>query len=414
MSASALQCRSCGAGLHRTLVDLGEMPLANAYLTEAQVHAGVERSYPLHARVCDRCHLVQVDDVVPPTAIFSDYAYFSSYSDTWVEHARRYTKQVIDRLGLDGHSLVIEVASNDGYLLRHFVDAGVPVLGVEPAANVAEVARAAGIPTEVAFFGVDCARAIVDRGQVADLIVANNVLAHVPDLDDFVRGLAVALHPEGVLTIEVPHLLRMLERAEFDTIYHEHHSYFSLLAAVEALERRGLRVFDVEELATHGGSLRMWVGHDSTCPFPTCEAVDVVLAAERRAGLDGPAVYDTFAERVDHARAALRRFLDMARAEHKTVAAYGAAAKGNTLLNSCGVTTDDVQYVVDRSPHKQGHYLPGSHLPIFEPDHVRREQPDYLLILPWNLRDEITEQMADVRNFGCRFVVTNPKLEVLA
>jgi SAM-dependent methyltransferase len=389
-------------------------PLANAYLTEEEVRAGGERSYPLHARVCDRCHLVQVDDVVPPAEIFSDYAYFSSYSESWVEHARRFAKQVIDRLGLDSTSLVVEVASNDGYLLRHFVDAGVPVLGIEPAENVAEVAQAAGINTEVAFFGMECARGLVAREQTADLIVANNVLAHVPDLDDFVRGLALALHPEGVLTIEVPHLLRMLERAEFDTIYHEHFSYFSLIAANEAFAPRGLRVFDVEELTTHGGSLRLWVGHDATCPFPTSEAVGAVLDEERDAGLETPTAYDAFAGRVEHARASLREFLDTARAAGERVAAYGAAAKGNTLLNSCRVTTDDIQYVVDRSPHKQGCYLPGSHLPIYEPDHVRRDQPDYLLILPWNLRDEISEQMADVRDFGCRFVVTNPELEVLA
>jgi SAM-dependent methyltransferase len=395
-------------------VDLGSMPLANAYLTEEQVRAGAELSYPLHARVCDRCHLVQVDDVVPPEAIFSDYAYFSSYSDTWMEHARQFAKQAIDRLGLGAESLVVEVASNDGYLLRHFVDAGVPVLGVEPAANIAGVAVAAGIPTDVRFFGIECATDLVRRGQAADLVVANNVLAHVPDLDDFVRGLAALLKPDGVLTIEVPHLLRMLERVEFDTIYHEHFSYFSLLAATEALAPRGLRVFDVEELATHGGSLRLWVGHDDSCPYPTGDAVGAILDVERTAGLDQPGAYEAFAGRVEHARVSLRGFLDLARTDGRRVAAYGAAAKGNTLLNSCGVTTHDIAYVVDRSPHKQGHFLPGSHLPIFEPDHVRRDQPDFLVILPWNLRDEITEQMADVRDFGCRFVLPIPEVEVLA
>ncbi|MEX0663494.1 MAG: class I SAM-dependent methyltransferase [Acidimicrobiia bacterium] len=414
MSRSDPRCRSCGAALTRTLVDLGEQPLANAYLTDAQLSAGREPSYPLHARVCDTCWLVQVDDVVPPEAIFTEYAYFSSYSDSWVEHSRRYCKQVIDRLGLDHQSLVIEVASNDGYLLRHFVDEGVPVLGVEPAANVAEVARAAGVPTEVRFFGWECAADLVDRGQTADLVVANNVLAHVPDLDDFIRGLAGAMKPGGALTIEVPHLLRMLERVEFDTIYHEHFSYFSLLAACHALKTRGLRVFDVEELSTHGGSMRLWIGLDATCPFEKTEAVDSIIEAERTAGLDQANAYAAFAGRVEHARASLRGFLVDAREAGKRVAAYGAAAKGNTLLNSCHVTTSDVAYVVDRNPHKQGQYLPGSHLPILEPDHVRRDRPDYLLILPWNLREEITEQMADVHEWGCRFVVAIPEVEVLA
>jgi SAM-dependent methyltransferase len=400
--------------LRRTLVDLGDQPLANSYLTEDELRAGSERRYPLQARVCDACYLVQVDDVVPPAAIFSDYAYFSSYSDSWVEHSRRYVKQVTDRLALNTNSLVVEVASNDGYLLQHFVDAGVPVLGIEPAENVAEVAVAAGIPTEVRFFGTECADDLVARDVRADLLVANNVLAHVPDLDDFVRGLARVLKPDGVLTIEVPHLLRMLEGVEFDTIYHEHFSYFSLLAATHALSARGLRIFDVEELPTHGGSLRLWAGLDATCPFETAAAVDVVLTNERAAGLDRAEAYEDFAGKVDHARASLRAFLNRARDDDKRVAAYGAAAKGNTLLNSCAVTTDDVAYVVDRNPHKQGKLLPGSHLPIHDPEHVRVDRPDYLLVLPWNLRDEITEQMADVADWGCRFVVAIPEVQVLA
>jgi len=410
----APRCRSCGAALTHTLVDLGSMPLANSYLTEEQLRAGDERSYPLHARVCDACRLVQIDDVVPPEEIFSDYAYFSSYSDTWVEHSRVYAKQAVDRLGLDEASLVVEVASNDGYLLRHFLDLGIPVLGVEPAANVAEVAVAAGIPTDVRFFGVQCARDLVDGDRAADLVVANNVLAHVPDLDDFARGLADVLKPTGALTIEVPHLLRMLDGVEFDTIYHEHLSYFSLLAAVDVLSRRGLHVFDVEELPTHGGSLRIWAARAESCPFPTSERVDALLGRERAAGLEEDRAYEAFAGRVEHARASVRAFLDDARTKGSRVAAYGAAAKGNTLLNSCAVTTTDVAYVVDRNPHKQGHYLPGSHLPVLEPDHLRIHRPDYVLILPWNLRDEIIEQMDDVRDWGGRFVIPIPEVEVLS
>jgi hypothetical protein len=285
---------------------------------------------------------------------------------------------------------------------------------VEPAANVAHVARAAGVPTRVEFFGAAVAAGFVAEGQAADLLVANNVLAHVPDLDDFVVGLAQALTPGGVLTIEFPHLLRMLQRVEFDTIYHEHFSYFSMLAAVHALEQRGLRVFDVEELATHGGSLRLWVGRRESCPFETTDAVSTLAEEERAAGLEQPVAYEAFEAKVERARASLRSFLAHARRAGRRVAAYGAAAKGNTLLNSCGVSTDEIPYVVDRSPHKQGRFLPGSHLPILDPDHVREDRPDYLLILPWNLRDEITEQMADVREWGGRFVVAIPEVEVLA
>jgi SAM-dependent methyltransferase len=363
--------------------------------------------------VCDACRLVQVEEVVPPEEIFSDYAYFSSISDSWLDHVRQYAHDVSERLGLGAESLVVEVASNDGYLLRSFVDAGIPVLGIEPAANVAEVAVSAGIPTEVRFFGEQLAQELVVRGMSADLLVANNVLAHVPDLDDFIRGLHHVLAPEGVLTIEVPHLLRMIERVEFDTIYHEHFSYFSLLAARSALESRGLRVFDVEELPTHGGSLRIWATRDDSSRSASAR-VEAVLDAERAAGLDRPETYESFADKVDGVRAGLRSFLDDARKDGKAVVAYGAAAKGNTLLNSVGATVDDIQYVVDRSPHKQGRFLPGSHLPIHEPDAVRRDQPEYLLLLAWNLRDEIMEQMADIREWGGQFVVPLPAVEVVA
>jgi SAM-dependent methyltransferase len=407
--SGAPACRSCGTPLRQTFIDLGEQPLSNSFLTPEQLEAGDDPRYPLHARICSECLLVQVDQVVPPEAIFTDYAYFSSYSQSWLDHAARFTEAATERLGLRPSSLVVEIASNDGYLLRNFVAAGIPVLGVEPAANVAEVALAAGIPTDVAFFGREHAQAIRDRGPGADLVVANNVLAHVPALNDFVAGLAAVLKPEGVVSIEVPHLLRMLERVEFDTIYHEHLCYFSLLSARDVLARGGLRVFDVEELSTHGGSLRLWASLDAR---PETAAVERVLAAERAAGLDSLDGYASFAPRVERLLEELRAFLREARDEGRRVAAYAAAAKGNTLLNSAGVSTDESEYVVDRSPHKQGLFLPGSHLPIFDPEHVRSDRPDYLLLLAWNLRDEIVEQMAYVREWGCRFVVPVPRLEV--
>jgi SAM-dependent methyltransferase len=407
-------CHSCGATLRQTLLDLGDQPLANSYLTREQLEAGDEPRYPLHARVCSECLLVQVEQVVPPEEIFSDYAYFSSYSDSWLEHSAAFTRVAMKRLSLGSESMVIEIASNDGYLLKNFFDEGVPVLGVEPAANVAEVAVASGVPTEVAFFGRDCAAGIVEHGTAADLIVANNVLAHVPDLDDFLGGVAAVLKPRGVLTVEVPHLLRTLEANEFDTIYHEHLSYFSLLAAQDVLSRRGLRVFDVEELSTHGGSLRIWATLPGAAEaWPTTPSVESVLAKERVAGLDAVDGYLSFAPRVERLIEDLRSCLRDAKAESARVAAYGAAAKGNTLLNAAGVTIDDIGYVVDRSPHKQGRFLPGSHLPIYEPDQVRRDRSDYLIVLPWNLREEIMAQMADVRKWGCRFVVPIPRLEII-
>jgi SAM-dependent methyltransferase len=408
-------CRSCGAPLRNTFVDLGVQPLANAFPTREQLERGDERRFPLHARVCSHCLLVQVEEVVPPEEIFWDYAYFSSYSETWLEHAARFAELARERIGIDGSSLVLEVASNDGYLLRHFVAAGVPVLGVEPAANVAEVAVRTGVPTEMRFFGLRFAEELTARDVAADLVVANNVLAHVPDLDDFVRGLAAVLKPEGVVSIEVPHLLRMIEYTEFDTIYHEHFSYFSLLSARDALARRGLRIFDVAELETHGGSLRLWASHtDAAARWPETEAVDRVLHEEVAAGLSTVDGYAGFAGGVEQVLGELRGFLAETRANGSRVAAYGAAAKGNTLLNAAQVTTNDIAYVVDRSPHKQGRFLPGSHLPILEPDHVRRDRPAYLLVLPWNLRDEITSQMADVREWGCRFVIPVPRLELVA
>lgn len=406
------QCRFCAAPLERTFVDLGEMPLANAYPGSAE-EAAEELSYPLHVRVCDSCLLVQVDEAVTPAQLFADYPYFSSYSASWVDHARRFAETAIQDLQLGPESLVLEIASNDGYLLRHFLAAGVPVLGVDPAANVAETAIASGIPTEVTFFGADAAEEFALRGLHADLLVANNVFAHVPDLNDFTIGLARALKPSGVLSIEVPHLLNLIERVEFDTIYHEHYSYFSLLAAERVLAAHGLTVFDVEELPTHGGSLRLWAAH-AAAGRSASQRLVAVRDRETSVGLAEPDVYAGFQTRVEQCRDSLLDFLAAAKDAGRTVVAYGAAAKGNTLLNYCKVGPDDVAFVVDRSPHKQGRFLPGSHLPIQHPDQVAEARPDYLLILPWNLRDEICEQMASIREWGGRFVIPLPEVEVVA
>jgi SAM-dependent methyltransferase len=406
----SLVCRLCHAALERTLVDLGDMPLANAYLASAE-DARFERRYPLHARVCEACWLVQVEPVVDPGVIFSEYAYFSSVSSSWSEHARRFAAQAIQQLGLTTDSLVLEVASNDGYLLRHFASAGIRVLGVEPAANVAAVAVAAGLRTEVAFFGTEMALRLGDDGVSADLVVANNVLAHVPDLHDFVAGLALALRPEGTLVIEFPHLLRLIEGVQFDTIYHEHYSYFSLLSAERALAAHGLSVFHVETLATHGGSLRLWAAHASQGRPASRQLVDL-RAEESRSGLDGAAPYDGFTSRVERCRESVLNFLADARGRAQTVVAYGAAAKGNTLLNYCGVTTADIPYVVDRSLHKQGRLLPGSHIPVRPPGSVTETRPPYLLVLAWNLRDEILADMAYIRQWGGRFVIPVPEVEI--
>ena len=408
---TAPRCRSCGEPLEVTVVDLGQQPLSNAYLEPG--FEGDERFYPLHARFCTACFLVQVDDVVPPEEIFGDYAYFSSYSDSWLRHASDYTAAVVERFGLDGSSFVVEVASNDGYLLRNFVERAIPALGIEPAANVAETALAGGIPTEVAFFGQETAVSVAERHGRADLITANNVFAHVPDLNDFIRGFAALVAGDGVITIEVPHLLRLVERAEFDTIYHEHYSYHSLLAARSALARHGLRVFDVDELPTHGGSLRIYATPEES-ERPTTDRVAALVEVERAAALDRPEGFADLARRAAECRDGLRAFLDEARADGRRVVAYGAAAKGNTLLNYASITSDQLAYVVDRNPRKQGRLLPGTHIPVVDPDRITDDRPDVVLILPWNLADELTVQLADVRSWGGRLVAAVPTLRDLA
>jgi SAM-dependent methyltransferase len=406
-------CRFCRAPLTETFLDLGDQPLANSYLTPAQLEAGTERAFPLHARVCSSCRLVQVDDPVAADQIFdAGYAYFSSYSVSWVEHARRYAAAMSGRFALGPGSLVVEVASNDGYLLQHFVAMGVPVLGIEPTLGTAEAARARGVPTEVMFFGAQAGQALADRGVRADLMAANNVLAHVPDIGDFVDGFRRVLKPEGVLTFEFPHLLNLIEQVQFDTIYHEHFSYLSLLAVEQVLKAHGLRAFDVELLPTHGGSLRLFCAHQGAAHAET-EALQALRAREADAGLSKIETYRGFAPRAEAVRNEFRAFLARAKAEGKRIAAYGAAAKGNTFLNYAGVGPDDIVAAFDANPVKQGRYLPGSHIPILAPEKVAEVRPDYVLILPWNIRDEIIGQLGFVRDWGGRFVIATPHVQVL-
>ncbi len=406
-----MTCRGCGRALGTTLVDLGTTPISNAFIEPGDVEAA-ERWYPLHAYVCDACLLVQIGAYEPPDAIFNaDYAYFSSFADTWVEHARAYARRFAVERELGAASLVVELASNDGYLLREFRALGVPVVGVEPAANVAAAAEAAGVPTRVAFFGVAEAERMRAEGLRADLLAANNVLAHVPDLHDFVGGIAVVLAPGGLATIEFPHVLRTIVDVQFDQIYHEHFSYFSLLALEPVFARHGLRVRDVEQLPTHGGSLRLHVVHAGAAGGDG-PGLATVRAAERAAGLDRLETYVGFAARVaQRKRAFVRRLLDEADAGKK-IAAYGAPAKGNTLLVTCGIRNDLIAFTVDRSPRKQGRLLPGSRIPVWAPERLRSERPDLIVILPWNLRDEIVEQLADCRSWGARFMVAMPDVDV--
>jgi SAM-dependent methyltransferase len=393
-------------------VDLGASPLANSYL-EPEDLGKAESFYPLCVYVCGECFLVQLPEEEKPEAIFSDYAYFSSYSESWLRHAENYAQAMIERFGLGAGHQVVEIASNDGYLLRWFKERGIPVLGVEPAKNVAEAAAAAGIPTLVKFFGEATARELVSQGTRADLLVGNNVLAHVPDLNDFVAGLKVLLAPTGVLTMEFPHLLRLMEADQFDTIYHEHYSYFSFTTVRKVFAAHRFALFDVEELPTHGGSLRIYARHEEDGSKPVGERVGDLLVREEVSRLKCLETYRSFAERVRRVKRGLLRFLIQAKEEGKSIAGYGAPAKGNTLLNYCGVRTDFLDYTVDRNPHKQGRYLPGTRIPVHAPDRLRETRPDYVLILPWNLKEEIVEQMADVRSWGGRFVVAVPEVRVL-
>ncbi len=405
-------CRFCGADLRHTFADLGCSPVANDYLPEEAL-ARMEPFYPLHAYVCEACLLVQLPPIQAPQSFFNDrYAYFSSFSDSWLAHSKAYAAAMIQRFGLRSGHLVVEVASNDGYLLQYFQEAGIPVLGIEPAQNCAEAAIAKGIPSEIRFFGAEAARDLAGT-HAADLMAANNVLAHVPDINDFVEGFRLLLKPSGVATFEFPHLLNLIQRNEFDTIYHEHYSYLSLHTTRQIFAAHGLTVFDVEELATHGGSLRLFVRHAANEALPVTENVTRVAAGEEQAGLTRLEGYLDFEPKVQKVKRDLLKFLIAAKEEGKVVAGYGAPAKGNTLLNYCGVRNDLLAFTVDRSPYKHGKYLPGTHIPIFPPEKILAVRPDYLLILPWNLKTEIMEQMKAVREWGCRFVVPIPEIEVV-
>jgi SAM-dependent methyltransferase len=403
-------CRFCNTALQHDFVDLGSTPLANGFLTQAQL-SRPEPSYPLRARVCHSCWLVQADSVVSAKEIFSEYAYFSSMSDSWVEHARCYVATTCKRFGLDGTSQVIEVASNDGYLLKHYAAVGIPVLGIEPAENVAQAARSIGVPTEARFFGRDTADDLVARGLSADLVIGNNVLAHVPDINDFVSGLARVIKPGGVVSLEFPHLLRLIEGGQFDTVYHEHFYCLSLKAVENILTAHGLSVFDVEELPTHGGSLRV-LARASKMHAGVTSGVEKVRRDEATAGLDRIDIYARFQAKIEPMRKGLLTFLQQAKADSKKVAAYGAAAKGNTLLNVCGIGTELIEYVVDRCPAKQGRFMPGSHLPILKPDFIFETRPDYVLVLPWNILDEVVALNSGIRQWGGQFVVAVPELSI--
>jgi len=408
---TAAICRLCDAKLTETFVDLGMSPLCESYVSADRLD-DAETFYPLHVRICTECLLVQLPAYVAGEDIFSDYLYFSSYSDSWVAHAKRYAEEMTGRLGLGPDSLVAEVASNDGYLLQHFVAAGIPVVGVEPAANVADVARAKGIRTEVEFLGAATGSRIAARYGRADLVAGNNVYAHVPDLRDFTAGLAALVKPSGLVTLEFPHLLRLIERRQYDTIYHEHYQYLSLLTASRALATAGLVVGDVGELTTHGGSSRVHARPADAADEPSA-TVKAVLEAEAAAGLHTIEGHAGFAEAVFNIKRDLMTFLLAARAQGKVVVGYGAPGKGNTLLNHCGIRSDLLAYTVDRSPHKQGMFLPGTHIPIHHPDRIATDRPDFVLVLPWNLRVEIADQLRYVTDWGGRLVFPIPSLEVV-
>lgn len=409
----ALRCRFCDHKLSDTVIDLGTSPLSNSFLSKDQLH-DPEVHFPLRVYVCEQCFLVQLPRAAAPKQIFEDdYAYFSSYSTSWLQHAEDYVDHMIDDYGIDTEDYVVEVASNDGYLLRNFVDADIPVLGIDPAQNVADAAEEVGVPTLVEFFDADLARTLSSTGRQADLLIGNNVLAHVPDLDDFVEGLRLMLAPQGVLTLEFPHLLRIIQNNEFDTIYHEHFSYFSLIAAQQIFAAHGLTIFDVKELSTHGGSLRIYVRHSNNSTHPVTPRVTDLRDREEREGLSSLQRYRDFGDRAIDVRHHLVHFLLRAKNRGKTVAGYGAPAKGNTLLNYCGIRSDLLAYTVDRNPDKQGKYLPGSRIPVYEPERIFQTHPDYVLILPWNLTTEIVDQMQQIESWGGCFVVAIPDVKII-
>jgi len=404
-------CLFCAAPLRHTFVDLGMSPLCESYLTAEQLNQ-MEPFYPLHAYVCEQCFLVQVQEYVSPEGLFTEYAYFSSYSDSWLAHARAYAETITARLGLTAASRVIELGSNDGYLLQYFLAKGIPVLGVEPAKNVAAAAIGKGVPTVTKLFGRQTAQELMAEGVQADLLCAANVLAQVPDVNDFVGGMKLLLKPGGLITIEFPHLMRLIEENQFDTMYHEHFSYFSFTTAERIFAAHGLTLFDVEELPTHGGSLRIYVRHAEDSFKPMSDRAKNLRLREEATGFNRLERYASFAEQVHETKRRLLEFLIGAKRKGKRIAGYGAPGKGNTLLNYCGIRTDFLDYTVDRNPYKHGKFLPGTHIPIHPPEKIRETRPDYVLILPWNIKDEIMEQVSYIRSWGGQFVVPIPDVTV--
>lgn len=404
-------CRFCNTELSNTFVDLGMSPLANSYIKPEGVNKG-ESFYPLHTYVCSSCFLVQLEEFESPEGIFSDYAYFSSYSTSWLEHCKVYTEKVADRFHLNKESQVIEIASNDGYLLQYFKEKGVPVLGIEPAKNVAVEAEKKGIKTITEFFGENLVNELVSKGIEADLLIGNNVIAHVPNINDFVKGMKKILKPSGIITLEFPHLLNLIEKNQFDTIYHEHFSYISIIALSSILKEHGLEIFDIEKLPTHGGSLRVYAKHVENKDISETINVNGILAEEKAYGFDKIETYTSFNEKVKEIKRNILKFLIDLKNQNKTIVGYGAPAKGNTLLNYCGMGTDFIDYTVDLSPHKQGMYLPGTHISIYSPDKIKETKPDYVIILPWNLKNEIMNQMCYIKEWGGKFITLIPDIEV--
>jgi len=397
--------------LKSTLVDLGSSPFANNYISAEQTHQ-MEPFYPLRVYVCEQCYLVQLPVFQSSEEIFSDYAYFSSFSDSWLQHAKAYVNYVIDRFGFEAKSQIIEIASNDGYLLQYFKKKGIPVLGIEPAKNVAQVAQKSGIRTLEKFFNCQTAKELAQEGKYADLLIGNNVLAHVPDVNDFVKGMKIILKPHGIITMEFPHLMRLMAENQFDTIYHEHFSYFSFTVANKVFDHHGLKIFDVDELPTHGGSLRIYARHTEDESWGIGENVAALLEREAGEGFENLEFYLTFNQKVQSTKRSILEFMVRTQNEGKTIVGYGAPAKGNTLLNYCGIRRDFMAYTVDRSPHKQGHFLPGTHIPIYHPDKIKETRPDYVIILPWNLKDEIMRQMAFIRDWKGKFVTLIPEVRI--
>lgn len=413
MNKTMFSCRFCNKTLKHIFVDLGKSPLSNSFLKENMLTKS-EKFYPLCVYVCEKCFFVQLPEYTSPQKIFGDYVYFSSYSDTWLKHAENYVNMITNRFDLNENSLVVEIASNDGYLLKFFKKKKIPILGIEPAANVARVSKKKGIPTLVKFFGVETATELVKEGKQADLLIGNNVLAHVPNLNEFVEGMKILLKQTGIITLEFPHLFQLIQQNQFDTIYHEHFSYFSLFTTVKVFSSHDLTIFDVEEIPTHGGSLRIYVKHSKYDSIPKSKNVAKILEKEIKFGLENISTYTSFMQKVKKVRKNSKEFFNSAKNSGKKIVCYGAPAKGNTLLNYCGIGTDFVDYVVDRNPYKQGLFLPGTHIPIKNPEYVKKTKPNYLVILPWNLKEEIMEQMGYIRDWGGKFVVLIPEVKILS